>query len=937
MRRFAALLILAMAITSGGALAAAPNGNVGHTITYDRYSLKLDGKRVYIWSGEFHYWRLPSRRLWRDVLEKMKAGGYNAVSIYFNWAFHSPAPGVYDFNGIRDVDALLNIAQEVGVYVIARPGPYINAEADSGGFPAWLVTRSGHARSSDRGYLAPALEWMNRIDRILARHQFTSSGGPIILYQVENEYIETQDQHVDRAYMAALERQARSDGITVPLTHNSCCGDGGRWAHGVGAVDIDAYDNYPAGLDCAKRTDWAEYDGFSKLRKRDGNVPFYLAEFQGGSIDYWGGPGYRACARMTDARFERVYDEQNIAAGASLQNYYMTFGGTNWGWIASPEATYTSYDYGAPIDETRALTPKYDEQKLLGYAVQTLPLTHLLVERSPAVADPAVRVDARVDAQSHAQIFIVRHATLRWPGSDRVTLALSGPDGAYARVPQQPGTAIALHGEDSKLLVAGLTLHETRLVYSTSEVVTDVRDNRRQILLLRGRTGEDGETVLRYQRRPIVEVQSGIVHVQWDSRRGDLRLNYRHQGLTRVLITAQHSRRRLLLLLGDDAAAARFWSLGNVLVSGPYLVRTAHARQDTLTMTGDTTSRTHLEVFSPSGITHLQWNGAATTMQRSSFGTQNATLRGPAPVLLPILTNWRMHIEAPEREPSFDDSTWAVANNSLLLDDYGCHYGDAWLRGHFTATGQEHSLTLDAYTGNAGAYTVWLNGHALASRSVGVEEHDRVSLRIAPDLLINGDNVISVLLANNGHDQDFNHDDKFRQPRGLVQARLDAATPIAWRLTGACTQSAATQRYGWMNTGGLYGEREGWYRPEFDDSAWASTELRGSTAPGVTWYRNTFSLRTPSDQDVVVGVKIADRSAARYRTLFYVNGWQFGQYVNNVGPQHVFPIPPGIMNLDGKNTIAMAIWSLDNDAGPSSVELILMGHRSSNEVNKRFP
>lgn len=929
MRRFAALLILATAITSGGARAAVSNARVAHTITYDRYSLKLDGKRVYVWSGEFHYWRLPSRRLWRDVLEKMKAGGYNAVSIYFDWAFHSPAPGVYDFNGIRDVDALLNIAQEVGIYVIARPGPYINAEVDSGGFPAWLVTRRGHARSSDSGYLAPALEWMSQIDRILARHQFTTSGGPVILYQVENEYIETKDEHVDRAYMAALERQARSDGITVPLTHNSCCGDGARWAHGVGAVDIDAYDNYAAGLDCAKRTDWAEYDGFSNLRKRDGDVPFYLAEFQGGAIDYWGGPGYRACARMTDARFERVYDEQNIAAGASLQNFYMTFGGTNWGWIASPEATYTSYDYGAPIDETRALTAKYDEQKLLGYAVHTLPLTHLLAQRSPGVQDPAVRIDARVDAESRAQIFIVRHATLRWPGNDRIAFALTGRDGSYARVPQEPGTAIALHGEDSKLLVAGLTLGETRLVYSTSELVTDVTDNRKHILLLRGRAGEDGETVLRYRARPAVEVQSGIVHVHWDSRRGDLRLNYAHRGLARVLITARRSGRQLLLLLGDDATAARFWSIGNVLVSGPYLVRTAHIRRDTLTITCDTVSRTHLEVFSTPDVKHFRWNGAEIAMQRSRFGTHEATLPGPAPVVLPMLTSWRMQNEAPEREPSFDDSKWSFANGSLLLDAYGCHYGDAWLRGHFTATGQERAIALDAYTGNAGAYTVWLNGHALASRSVGETEHDRLSLTIAPDLLVKGDNVISLLLANTGHDQDFSHDDKFRKPRGLTQARLDTGVPIAWRVNGACAQSVAPQRYGWMNAGGLYGEREGWYLPQFDDAAWTSTALQASTGPGVTWYRNVFSLRAPPGQDVVVGIKIADRSAARYRALFYVNGWQFGQYVNTVGPQHVFPIPPGIMNLDGRNTIAMAIWSLDADAGPSRVELILMGNRLS--------
>src|SRR4051812_1106344 len=106
-----------------------------HTVTYDQYSFMVDGKRLYLWSGEFHYYRQPSPGLWRDALTKMKAAGFNATSLYFDWAYHSSKAGSYDFTGIRDLDRLLDMATEVGIYVIARPGPYINAEVDSGGFP----------------------------------------------------------------------------------------------------------------------------------------------------------------------------------------------------------------------------------------------------------------------------------------------------------------------------------------------------------------------------------------------------------------------------------------------------------------------------------------------------------------------------------------------------------------------------------------------------------------------------------------------------------------------------------------------------------------------------------------------------------------------------------------------------------------------------------
>ncbi|RKO88726.1 glycoside hydrolase, partial [Blyttiomyces helicus] len=131
------------------------------TVTYDQYSLMIGGQRLTIWSGEFHPWRLPSPSLWQDVLEKMKAAGYNAVQIYVHWGFHSPAPGVYDFTGIRDVDLFLKTAKHVGIYCLVRPGPYINAETTSGGFPGWLGARNpGTLRTADPTYATIWQEWL---------------------------------------------------------------------------------------------------------------------------------------------------------------------------------------------------------------------------------------------------------------------------------------------------------------------------------------------------------------------------------------------------------------------------------------------------------------------------------------------------------------------------------------------------------------------------------------------------------------------------------------------------------------------------------------------------------------------------------------------------------------------------------------------------------
>src|SRR6476469_10418083 len=105
--RFAVLLVLLAALAvvpwQRGIAQADPAPAASHTVTFDGYSFMVDGKRTYLWSGEFHEFRLPSPDLWLDIFQKMRAAGFNATSLYFDWGYHSPAPGKYDFPGVRDV------------------------------------------------------------------------------------------------------------------------------------------------------------------------------------------------------------------------------------------------------------------------------------------------------------------------------------------------------------------------------------------------------------------------------------------------------------------------------------------------------------------------------------------------------------------------------------------------------------------------------------------------------------------------------------------------------------------------------------------------------------------------------------------------------------------------------------------------------------------
>jgi beta-galactosidase GanA len=918
--------------------AASPQPGVGlgqpHAITFDHYSLMIDGRRTYIWSGEFHYWRLPSPDAWLDVLQKMKASGYDAVSIYFDWGFHSPAPGSFDFTGIRDVDRLLDMAARTGIYVIARPGPYINAETDDGGLPPWLSREPGRLRTNDPQYLAFALDWQRHIDAVLARHQLTNGTGSVILYQIENEYTNTGP--TGQGYMIALEQQARADGIAVPLTHNDIS-PSGRWASGPGAVDMYGFDNYPQGFNCSNPTQWRSVPNFSTTHNLAPNDPMYIAEFQGGSFDPWGGAGYDRCRTLTGPDFERVFYTSNIGFGATLQSFYMTYGGTSWGWLAFP-GVYTSYDYGAAIDEARQLTSKITTQKELGYFVQAAaPLAKTDVVAAPAPTDPALRIDARVNPDTGTRFFFVRHAD---GTSTSTTLTFTSPDGTFT-IPQQPGTAIRVDGRDAKILVANYDLGGQHLVYSTTPLMTQATIGGTDVAALVGRTGDPGETVLRYGQQPVVSVLSGRATSTFDAATGNLRLDYTTGGLTEVSVTGG-GRAPLLLLLGDDAALAQLWRLdtaaGPALVLGPSLARAATVSGRTLALTGDTTSTTSLKVWAPAGVTRLTWNGREVDGSSRRTGVLQATVAGPRPVALPALTGWRYRFETPEAQPGFDDSAWTAADHVttngpapatlpvLYADDYGFHHGAVWYRGHFTGAGTETAVSLNGATGTAGIYSVWLDGVSLGSSGAG---GGRKTFAVPAGVVQPGaDNVLSVVVEDMGHDEGGS-----KSPRGLVAASLvGAAGTIAWRLQGNLGgESPVDPVRGAMNAGGLFGERTGQFLPGYPDGSWQRVSLpHADPLPGIAWYRTAFSLDIPSGQDVPIALRFGAPAGSNVRALIFLNGWNVGQWIGGIGPQTDFPLPPGIVHADGRNTLALAVWSpLAGQGGLGALSLVQLGNHAT--------
>ena len=303
----------------------------------------LDGKPFRILAGALHYFRVHPDS-WADRIEKARSMGLNTIETYVPWNAHSPRPGVFGTEGMLDLERFLRCIADAGMYAIVRPGPYICAEWDNGGLPAWLFQGSGvGVRRYEKQFMTAVTEYLEHVLRIVAPLQ-VDQGGPVLLVQVENEYGAFGD---DPTYLKALVEVIRGAGITVPLV----------------TVDQPVDEMLAAGgLDGVLRTGSfgsRVAERLQTLRTHQPSGPLMCMEFWDGWFDQWGGPHNVTGVEEAAAELDAL-----LAAGASV-NIYMFHGGTNFGLTsgANDKGTYrptiTSYDYDAPLDEAGHPTAKY--------------------------------------------------------------------------------------------------------------------------------------------------------------------------------------------------------------------------------------------------------------------------------------------------------------------------------------------------------------------------------------------------------------------------------------------------------------------------------------------------------------------------------------------------------------------------------------------------
>jgi beta-galactosidase len=488
---FLALTVLFSAACASGASGPAESSGAPpaqHTFRVEDGKFLLDGKPFQIISGEMHYPRIP-REYWRARFRMAKAMGLNTVTAYVFWNEHELRPGVFDFSGQRDVAEFVREAQSEGLYVILRPGPYVCAEWEWGGYPAWLLKQRGIVvRSTDPKFMEPVRRWLLRLGKELAPLQM-AHGGPIIAVQVENEYGSFGDDH---AYMEQIHHDIVDAGFDASVLYTA---DGPELIPNGSLPELPAVINFSPGN---------AREAFATLHKLRPDGPFMAGEWWDGWFDFWGGPHH-----TTDAKAQASELEWILQQGYSI-SIYMFHGGTNFGWMNGAnmdktpyEPDVTSYDYDAALDESGRPTAKYfifrdAIAKATGVTPPAVPAV------DPPIAAPAV----------HLMQSVSLWQALPQPVHSEQVLTMEDLDQAYGYILYRKTIAEPVSGD----LVLD-ELHDYALIYANGSLLgtldrrleqnrlhVDIKDPNTRLDILVENTGRVNFTVaIRGERQGITK------------------------------------------------------------------------------------------------------------------------------------------------------------------------------------------------------------------------------------------------------------------------------------------------------------------------------------------------------------------------------------------------------------------------------------------------
>eukprot|EP00741_Cyanophora_paradoxa_P020290 tig00021244_g19584.t1 len=941
----------------------------GRILDWDKKSLLIRGKRVLILSGEFHYWRVPDRSRWRPILEDYKAAGLNAVRIYFHWGYHSPRRGAYIFSGNRDVDFLLRTCEEVGLYVMAAPGPYICAETSAGGFPGWLVAERGvrirnmwatGIKSLDMKFMDRSREWFDAIIPILARHEITrkegANGYGVIGLQVENELIQSKFGLTMGLpeEMRLLTAYARAAGCTVPVFSNDAK-PWGSWNPGTGpenGVDLYGFDLYLFALEPPLHPapgtprSWAGCDkmlrGFAPsvdTLERDirafgagcASGPLFIPELQGGWFCPW------TCAGGWDFFYDWFTDEYQrllfhslFAQGFSILSVYMFYGGTNAGSLGDPDA-FSSYDYSACVREYGLVTRRY--RKLRTAALFARSFAPLLLEAealerglpAPGAVAPVPGTDpeaaaalgpARADERSGAAFTLARNLS-----GSRSTLQLEVAAAGW------PGAALPLRLPflRSLLIPANIRSEATHLTLALATLP----------VLLRGRFGAGELWVVEHAPGGLAlvgeaELEPGACAGAALERRGGCSvLTFAAPGAARVR-KGPAAPSMMVLCLGEEDAltlSAHFDEAGAIagVAWGAYHARFERpAPEAPLGLSVSTWGRQRVHLLRPAGPAPPPFAPAPSGPESvAELGAEVAAPPAPpqpgryaAGAIDWGRVAWRpIHLRSGKDPLEHGFTSGHVlyrcefqpgASAGLRLRLNVRHYCAVYMNGAFVGSHETYSTSFFHPGAKNGPDPSWLGSHV----------YD-LAPHLAPE---RPTQTLLIVVGSVGMSRQPVILNDVRNPRGLLSATFLFHN---WDPRNVLPRTSPVREARWSIAGvdvtarpAAPGAPDEPYNTDGFDAAWFEApepepegELRLRPAAGVVRATSSFAS-PPAGLPVALLVTDAAGGAPPAVVNAAVNGTWLARYVGSMGPQRAFFLPPGLLAAPGAaNELALTAFA----------------------------
>ncbi len=871
-----------------GALSAVPGQELfenPHIIRYDASCFTIHERDTFISSSAFHYPRCP-RALWRDRLMKLQRAGFNTIETYIFWNYHEPEEGRAD---LSEFEEFVKLVKEMGFWMIARPGPYVCAEWERGGFPAWVTAKRFPLRSNHPESISTSQHWFNLVLPVIQRHQVTL-GGPIIMLQVENEYdyYPQVPEAEKREYVRALAHMARNGGIEVPLI--TCWTKQARDNSDADMARIMDTCNFYPRWDIVKQV----VPALQKLRREEPNSPVAVTELQGGWFSQSGGKLSVDQEGVNGAQFNMLA-KTAIERGVTYFNVYMGFGGTNFDWAA--KTMTTSYDYAAPLREPGGLWEKYYAARgvcqFLRMFGSVLTRAQLL-EGATESTHKGVSVTERASGKS-AVVFVRGNANAE-AAAAAFKMTFRDPASPTRRPITAPREGeLTLGPREMKMFPVQVPIPGSTLRYTTAEVLSSGLIIDRQYLVVYDEPGHVAEIALATEVEPRVE--GDVLYQYWDQEFESVVIGLRVEKTEKVILVNDH----LLIVAVPRERALRTWTAefpASVVpgseetkpMSVPFITDSAmlagagshgnRAWADIDFLPGEH----DLTVLLPPQPLKCRLDGVLKEFRYDRpwrLARLHITSPGVPNDSIP-LSEVRVWVE---RFSGQTAGEWLTTSPRALEDLGPIPYGYVKYRAEFSYGGEPRAFISTFADDDK---KVFLNGKLVNEASNPKKQVEFALANYAQA----GTNRLEIAYELFGSP---NFGENLGELKGIESVRIGqevrGATAIGpWQM----------QRF----PAGHRGDRGREVDPDFSIGGWTEASLSGSPAKkelvsAFTWCRAEFAFDKPAEGwSVPWKVTLeADRDA-----LLYVNGKFVGRYVT-IGPQKDFYLPEPYLVLGGKKNV----------------------------------